>query len=148
MTQNDGLRRYVEAATALTQITRARAEELVRELIKAGELERHRAQDWVEDVVKASRERSEALVATVRGEVGQQLKELGFTNVDDLAKKVADVLARSSAAGRRATHRPAKKSKKTGSKSSPTKTTAKKTAARKPAKTTGAKKAGAKKAGA
>ena len=99
MTENDGLRRYVEAATALTQITRSRAEELVRELIKAGELERHRAQDWVEDLVKTSRDRSEALVDTVRGEVRQQLKELGFTNVDDLAKKVADILARSSAGG-------------------------------------------------
>jgi polyhydroxyalkanoate synthesis regulator phasin len=148
MTENDGLRRYVEAATALTQITRSRAEELVRELIKAGELERHRAQDWVEDLVKASRERSEALVATVRGEVRQQLKELGFTNVDDLAKKVADVLARSSAAGRRATHRPAKKAKKPGSKSASTKTATKKSAARKPAKKAAAKKAGAKKAGA
>ena len=91
MTENDGLRRYVEAATALTQITRSRAEELVRELIKAGELERHRAQEWVEDLVKTSRERSEALVDAVRGEVRHQLKDLGFTNVDDLAKKVADM---------------------------------------------------------
>src|SRR5579863_3410626 len=148
MAENDGVRRYIEAATALTQITRSRAEELVRELIKAGELERHRAQDWVEDLVKASRDRSEALVATVRGEVRQQLKELGFTNVDDLAKKVADVLARSSAAGRRATHRPAKKAKETGSKNASTKTATKKSAARKPAKKAGAKKAGAKKAGA
>jgi polyhydroxyalkanoate synthesis regulator phasin len=148
MTENDGLRRYVEAATALTQITRSRAEELVRELIKAGELERHRAQDWVEDLVKASRDRSEALVAAVRGEVRQQLKELGFTNVDDLAKKVADILARSSAAGRRATHRPVKKAKKTGSKSASTKTATKKSATHKPAKKAGAKKAGAKRAGA
>ena len=149
MDENDGFRRYVEAATTLTQITRSRAEELVRELIKAGELERHRAQDWVEDVVKTSRERSEALVATVRGEVRQQLKEIGFTNIDDLAKKVADILARSSAAGRRATHRPAKKAKKAGSKKSAGgKATAKKTAPRKAAKTAGAKKAGAKKAGA
>ena len=53
MTENDGLRRYVDAGTALTQITRARAEELVRELIKTGEVERHRAQEWVEDLVKA-----------------------------------------------------------------------------------------------
>ncbi len=151
MTENDGLRRYVEAATALTQITRSRAEELVRELIKAGELERHRAQDWVEDLVKTSRDRSEALVGTVRGEVRQQLKELGFTNVDDLAKKVADILARSSAAGRQATHRPAGKVKKTSpkkggpgkggpAKSGPAKSTAR--------KATGTKKAAAKKAGA
>jgi polyhydroxyalkanoate synthesis regulator phasin len=149
MDEHDGFRRYVEAATTLTQITRSRAEELVRELIKAGELERHRAQEWVEDVVKTSRDRSEALVATVRGEVRQQLKEVGFTNMDDLAKKVADILARSSAAGRRATHRPAKKAKKTGSKKAgTTKATAKKSAPRNAATPTGAKKAGAKKAGA
>jgi polyhydroxyalkanoate synthesis regulator phasin len=160
MTENDGLRRYIEAATALTQITRSRAEELVRELIKAGELERHRAQDWVEELVKASRERSEALVATIRGEVRQQLKESGFTNVDDLAKRVADVLARSSAAGRKVTHRSAKAkrsgpkksgAKKSGAKksgvkkSTAKKSTAKNTAAR---KAPGVKKAGAKKAGA
>jgi polyhydroxyalkanoate synthesis regulator phasin len=149
MDEHDGFRRYVEAATTLTQITRSRAEELVRELIKAGELERHRAQDWVEDVVKASRDRSEALVATVRGEVRQQLKEVGFTNMDDLAKKVADILARTSAVGRRATHRPGKKSKKTGSKKAgATKATAKKSAPRKAAKTAVAKKTSAKKAAA
>jgi polyhydroxyalkanoate synthesis regulator phasin len=146
MTENDGLRRYVEAATALTQITRSRAEELVRELIKAGELERHRAQDWVEDLMKASRDRSEALVGTVRGEVRQQLKELGFTNVDDLAKKVADILAKSSEAGRKATHRPAGKAKNTSpKKTGPGKTGSAKTTAH---KATGTKKAAAKKAGA
>src|SRR5580704_5792828 len=146
MTENDGLRRYVEAATALTQITRSRAEELVRELIKAGELERHRAQEWVEDLVKTSRDRSEALVDTVRGEVRNQLKELGFTNMDDLAKKVADILARSSAAGRQATHRPSGKVKKTSpKKTGPSKTGAAKNAAH---KATGSKKAATKKAGA
>jgi len=141
MTENDGLRRYIEAATALTQITRSRAEELVRELIKAGELERHRAQDWVEELVKASRERSEALVATVRGEVRQQLKESGFTNVD--------VLARSSAAGRKVARRAAKNAKKSGPKKSGAKKSgAKKSAATKTAarKASGAKKAGVKKA--
>jgi polyhydroxyalkanoate synthesis regulator phasin len=145
MTENDGLRRYVEAATTLTQITRSRAEELVRELIKTGELERHRAQEWVEDLVKASRNRSEALVATVRGEVQHQLKELGFTNVDDLAKKVADVLARSSAAGRKATRRAGKKAKKPSSKKS---SSAKKSAPKASGPSGTAKKAGAKKAGA
>src|ERR1700688_228122 len=143
MTENDGLRRYVEAATALTQITRSRAEELVRELIKTGELERHRAQDWVEDLVKASRDRSEALVGTVRGEVRQQLRELGFTNVDDLAKKVADVMARSSAAGRRATHRPGKRAGT--KKAAPKKASAGKKSA---PKATGSKKPAVKKAGA
>jgi polyhydroxyalkanoate synthesis regulator phasin len=149
--ENDGLRRYLEAGMTLTQITRAHADELVRELIKTGEVERHKAQDWVENLVKASRDRSEALISTVRGEVRKQLKELGFTNVDDLAKKVANILSRSSTVARKATRRPAKKAgakkapvkkagaKKAGAKKAPTK----KAAARKaPAKKT-AKRAGA-----
>jgi polyhydroxyalkanoate synthesis regulator phasin len=153
MSENDGLRRYLEAGMALTQITRARAEELVRELIKTGEVERQRAQDWVEELMKASRERSEALVATVRGEVRQQLKELGFTNVEDLARKVADILSRSSSAARQATGRTVKKARragaaKAGAKRAPAKRApAKKSAARQaPAKRTTAKKASAKKA--
>ena len=141
MTENDGLRRYIEAGMALTQITRARAEEVVRELIRTGEIERNRAQDWAEDLVRTSRERSEALVAAVRKEVRQQLKELGFTNMDDLARKVADILSKSSAAARKATAgrrgitHPAKKA-------------GKKAAARGPAKKGGTKKAAAKKAAA
>ena len=142
MAENDGLRRYVEAATALTQITRARAEELVRELIKSGEFERHRAQDWVEDIVRTSRERSEALVNAVRGEVRQQLKELGITNVDDLAKRVAEVLAKTSEAGRKATHR----SNGKGPKGSHKKSSGSK--AKSPAKKASAKKASATKASA
>jgi polyhydroxyalkanoate synthesis regulator phasin len=146
MTENDGMRRYVEAATALTQITRARAEELVRELIKTGEFERNRAQDWVEDLVKSSRERSEALVSAVRNEVRRQLKELGVTNIDDLAKKVADILARSSEAGRRATHRTGKKkatAKKATNKAGAKKATAKKAGAKKSTAKKTTKKAGA-----
>ena len=150
MSENDGLRRYIEAGMALTQITRARAEEVVRELIRTGEIERNRAQEWAEDLVRTSRERSEALVATVRNEVRQQLKELGFTNIDDLAKKVADILARSSAAARKAGQRAAiRPAKRTGKKSGPGRAPAKKSGAKKtPAKKAGTKKAGTKKASA
>ncbi|MGA2522282.1 MAG: hypothetical protein ABSG81_15860, partial [Acidimicrobiales bacterium] len=103
----------------------------------------------VEDLVRASRDRSEALVATVRGEVRQQLKELGFTNIDDLAKKVADVMARSSAAARHATGRSGSAAKAVAKKSPAKKAPAKKAAAKKaPAKKSGTKKAAAKKSAA
>jgi polyhydroxyalkanoate synthesis regulator phasin len=105
MAPNDGLRRYLEAGLALTQITRARAEELVHELIQAGEVETTRAQDWVEDLVKASRDRSDTLLSTVRGEVLNQLSDLGITNMDDLAHRVADLLDMAETAARRATSR-------------------------------------------
>ncbi len=94
MPENDGLRRYLQAGMALTQITRARADEVVRELVRTGELERVRAQEWVDDLVSKSRERSETLVSLVRGEVSRQLGELGLGRVDEVARRVATILER------------------------------------------------------
>jgi len=154
MVENEGLRRYIDAGMALSQITRARAEELVRELIKTGEFERTRAQDWVEDLVRMSRERSESFVHLVRNEVRTQLDDRGLTNVDDLAKRVAEVLARSSEAARKAGKAATTRRGSTpkGKKAAATKAPAKKAPAKKaaakkaPAKKTPAKKAAAKKA--
>jgi len=148
MAPNDGLRRYLEAGLALTQITRARAEELVHELIQAGEVETTRAQDWVEDLVKASRERSDTLLSTVRGEVRTQLSDLGITNMDDLAHRVAELLDRAETAARRATSRGPGRGR-TATRSSARATKAKKAPARKaPAKKTTSKSAPAKKSAA
>jgi polyhydroxyalkanoate synthesis regulator phasin len=79
-----------------TQITRARAYELVRELINTREIKRQKAQDWVQDLVKMSHDRSGTFISTLRGEVRKPLKRLGFTNVDDLATRVGNALALSS----------------------------------------------------
>jgi polyhydroxyalkanoate synthesis regulator phasin len=102
MTQIDGLKRYVEAALALGQITRARAEELVHDLIQAGAIEDVRAQEWVEDLVSTSRERSEAFIWAVRNEVRSQLSEAGITSFEELAERVERIVARGQAAARRA----------------------------------------------
>lgn len=109
MAQIDGLKRYLEAGLAMTQITRARAEELVRDLIQTGEVERNRAQDWVEDLVATSRDRSEAFLSTVRSEVRSQLSEVGINNLDELARRVAKILEHGQAAARKASKRPGKK---------------------------------------
>ena len=130
MTENDGLRRYRKAGMTFTQVTRARADQSVRELIKNGEIERHKAQDWVENLVRTSCHRSDAFISTVRGEVRKPFKGLGATSVDDLAKTGGgDALSRSSASAHKDTGRAAMK------------TPAKKTAA----KTTAARKAPASK---
>jgi polyhydroxyalkanoate synthesis regulator phasin len=146
MSQNDGLKRYLEAALALSQVTRARAEELVRELIQAGELEHTRAHDWVEDLVAISRERSEAFISAVRGEVRSQLFDVGVTNIEELARRVARVLEQGQAAvrdaGRKkpAPGRGAKKAPAKGTAAKKAKKTAKKTAAKRTAKSASARK--------
>ena len=87
MTENDAFRRYLEAGTTFTQVTRARANELVQELIKTGELEHHKAQEWVGGLVRANRRRSETIISTVSGEVRKQFRGLGLAKQGDLAKQ-------------------------------------------------------------
>jgi polyhydroxyalkanoate synthesis regulator phasin len=149
MANNDPFRRYLDAGAALTQLTRARAEELVQELVKNGEVQRKEAQAKVDDLIERSRKSTEALLSLVHAEVSNQLSSLGIGGLDDLARQVASLLGRGGS--------PAKKSaaKKTTAKKAPAKKTAakkapaKKTAAKKaPAKKTAAKKAPAKKAAA
>ena len=102
MATNDGLRKYVEAGAVLGHVTRARAEEIMRELVNAGELQRDQASEWVDDLVERSRKASEELVAIVRREVENQLRSLSV-NPDQLAKQVAEILKHSADVGRTAT---------------------------------------------
>lgn len=93
----DNFRRYIDAGILLGQVTKARAEELVRDMVDAGEVQRDQAQDWVEDVVEKSRKTTETLLTTVKQEVEAQLSLLGLGTLDDLARRVADVMRDSGA---------------------------------------------------
>ena len=141
MAQNDLLKRYVDAALDFTALTQSRAEALVRDLVKAGEVQADQARDTVSDLLERSRKSSEKLLETVRTEVRQQITNLGLATQDDLDRieeRIASVLG-TAAPGKKA---PAKK--KAAAKKAP----AKKAAAKKqaPAKKATAKKATAKKA--
>ncbi|MGH9177336.1 MAG: phasin family protein [Acidimicrobiales bacterium] len=86
MTEADPLRRYVEAGMALTQLTRAWAEAMVKDLVKAGDVQREHAQDRVEELVDRSRKGTEAMVGLIRKEIANQLSALGFATKDDLQR--------------------------------------------------------------
>ena len=142
MANKDAFQKYLDAGIAFTNMTRARAEELVAELVKNGEFQGKDARAKVDELLEKSRKSREALMGQVRHEVTRQLETLGITSVDDLAKQVADLLGRTAAAGRAATAKKAAAPKKSAAK----KSTAKKTAAKKsPAKKASATKAAAKK---
>jgi len=157
MANNDPFRRYIDAGAALTQLTRARAEELVQELVKNGEVQRKEAQSKVDDLIERSRKSTEALLSLVHAEVSNQLSSLGIGSLDDLARQVSSLLGRgSSPAKKSAAKKTAAKKKAPAKKAAAKKTAAKKTAAKKtaakktatkkaPAKKTAAKKAPAKK---
>src|SRR5579859_7961597 len=84
MAQTDVLKRYIDAAVAFTQMTRTRAEDVVKELVKAGELQRDQVQAQVDDLIERSRRSTERLVEVVRTEVSAQFSELGLATRDDL----------------------------------------------------------------
>jgi polyhydroxyalkanoate synthesis regulator phasin len=146
MANKDAFQKYLDAGIAFTNLTRARAEELVQELVQSGEFQRGEAKARVDDLIERSRKGREALLAQVRHEVARQLDSVGITSLEDLAKQVASLLGRSAAGGRPAPKKsPAKKSpakKAAAKKAAPAnKAAAKKSPAKKAAKKSPAKKA-------
>jgi polyhydroxyalkanoate synthesis regulator phasin len=79
MAPTDPWKRYLDAGFELTQLTRQRAEKVVRDLMKAGEVQREEAQDRVEELLDRSRRTTEAVVELVRDEVAKQLRAIGIT---------------------------------------------------------------------
>ncbi|MGH9192430.1 MAG: phasin family protein [Acidimicrobiales bacterium] len=142
----------LDAGMTFTAMTQARAEELIRDLVRAGEVQAEQAQSVIDELVDRSRRNSERLIDAVRTEIRQQMASLGLAtkgDVERLERHIADVAA-AQGTRRAATRKaPARKATKAARKSGGRTAGAKKTGAKKAgAKKTGAKKTGAKKTGA
>jgi len=98
MAENDTLKRYLDAGMAFTQLTRARADAIVRDLVKRGELRREVAQERVEDLLDRSRQNTEQLLALVRKEITSQLGAMGVATKDDIKRLEAKISGTSKAA--------------------------------------------------
>jgi polyhydroxyalkanoate synthesis regulator phasin len=144
MAENDLLKRLLDAGMTFTAMTQARAEDLIRDLVRAGEVQAEQAQSVIDELVDRSRRNSERLIDAVRAEIRQQMASLGLATTGDverLERKIADISAAQGA--RKATTR------KAAARRATTKTTARKAGGRTAGgRTAGAKKAGAKKASA
>jgi polyhydroxyalkanoate synthesis regulator phasin len=133
MVNNESLQRYIDAGIAFTNMTRKKAEELVSELVKNGDLQTDEARARVDELLERGRQGTEVIVSAVKSEVSRQLGAVGIANLEDLAAQVATMLGRSDSTAKKA---PAKKApaKKTAAKKAPAKKApAKKTAAKKAA---------------
>ncbi|MHB8466122.1 MAG: phasin family protein, partial [Acidimicrobiales bacterium] len=80
MPENDLIRRSLDLGMAVTQLTRQRAEQLVRDLVRAGEVSREQATSRVEELLERSRQNSEALIAIVRGEIDSRVAQLNLVS--------------------------------------------------------------------
>jgi colicin import membrane protein len=113
MASNERIRKYLDAGSMRGQITRARAEEIVRELVSAGDIRREQAQEWVDNLVERSRKSSEHVLELVRREVAAQLKKIDTGSLEHIANQVSELLKRSADAGRSATKDATKQATKT-----------------------------------
>ena len=73
MAQNDLLKRLLDAGVAFTQMTQKRAEEIVGELVRTGEMRAEQAQTMVQELVDRSRQNTERIVDSVRDDIRAQL---------------------------------------------------------------------------
>lgn len=152
MAQNPLIKRYLDAGMAFTQMTQARAEAIVKDLVSAGEVQAQRGEELVNALVERSRQNTDRWLDQVRREVRDQIANLGLATKDDIARieRKLDSPAKSSprATKKKSTRRKsaAKKpgTKKPGTKKSGTKkTAAKKSGSKKTAATkTAAKSSG------
>jgi polyhydroxyalkanoate synthesis regulator phasin len=126
MNRSDLFRRYLEAGIEFTQLTQRKAEALVRDLVKSGEVQAEQAQSMVNDLVERSRKNSDRLLEQVRAEIRRQFKALGVATKDDIARlerRINDVKTAGSAPAKKAAAR-----KTTAKKSTAKKSTAKQAA--------------------
>ncbi len=147
MASNDTLRRYLDAGLAFTALTRARAEAIVEDLVKQGEVQTEQAQNAVRDLMDRSRQNTETFFEQVRSEVRDQVSNLGLATQADIARierKIGGLGSSTSSrpAAKRATAKRATAKRATAKKASARKAAAKRTTAKK----TTTKKAAARKA--
>jgi polyhydroxyalkanoate synthesis regulator phasin len=110
--QNDLLKRYIDAGLSFTALTQSRAEALVKELVKAGEVQADQARDAVAELVERSRKSSERLLETVRQEVRAQITALGLVSqadLDRIERRVSALLGTAAGPAKQATAMATKK---------------------------------------
>jgi polyhydroxyalkanoate synthesis regulator phasin len=121
----DEIRRLALFGSGVVELTRHRAEQMVKELVKAGDVRRQEASGTVKELLERSRENRRELSRFVRAELQNQIATLGLATKRDLERmerRITRLEGRSSAA------------KSTSKKTTAKKTTAKKTT-RKPSST-------------
>jgi polyhydroxyalkanoate synthesis regulator phasin len=86
MATNDRWQEYLDAGRAWTEMTRGQAEAVVRDLVKAGDVQQKRAKKAVDELLERSRKNAEDLRKVIRHEMQSQISALGIATKEDLAR--------------------------------------------------------------
>lgn len=86
MAQRDLFKRYLDAGMEFSALTQARAEAIVNDFVKAGEVKASQAQQAAQDLLERSRKNSERRMDQVRKEVRSTVASLGLATQADIAR--------------------------------------------------------------
>lgn len=114
MAPSDQWKQYLQAGMEVTEVTRQRAEKLVRDLVKSGEVQAHEAQQRIEELMERSRATTEAFAERVRTEVQRQMEALGLVQpLKQTVKKTASAAKKTTGAAKKTASTAKKTAKKT-----------------------------------
>jgi len=131
----DEIRRMALITSGVVELTRNRAEAIVRDLIKSGDLSGGQATQAVKDLMERSKQNRDEIMNLIRSEIRNQTESIGLASkrdIERLERRVARLEDRPTApTTAQKSHKTHKKSHKKTSKKS-NKKTAKKTTERPP----------------
>ena len=81
---NDLFRRLLDSGVAFTQMTQERAEAIVRDLVRAGEVQSEQTTRFVQEILDQSRQNTERLLETIRKEIREQVAALNLADRDEV----------------------------------------------------------------
>ena len=140
------IKRLLESGAQVTEMSQAKAEQLVKDLTKSGGMRRKDAERAVNELVSRGRDTTDQVVAAVQRELSKQLGRLA-DRIDDIEDVLEDIAEKMGVAGTKGAEKKAPAKKAPAKKAPAKKAPAKKAPAKKaPAKKAPAKKAPAKKA--
>jgi polyhydroxyalkanoate synthesis regulator phasin len=98
----DELRRVALFTSGVAELTRHRAEQIVKDLVQQGDVRREQASAAVRDIMDVSRQSRQELVSFVRGEIRAQVANLGLASKRDF-ERLERRITRLEAQGKRTT---------------------------------------------
>jgi polyhydroxyalkanoate synthesis regulator phasin len=102
----DELRRVALFTSGVAELTRHRAEQIVKELVQRGDVRREQASAAVREIMDASKQSRQELVRFVRGEIQAQVANLGVASkrdVERLERRIARLESQGRTAARGST---------------------------------------------
>lgn len=100
----DEIRRLALFTSGVAELTRNRAEQIVRDLVGSGDLGREQAAGVVKELLRRSAENRKELTRFVRSEIRNQIEALGVASKRDV-ERVERRVARLEAGGKKKTTR-------------------------------------------